>query len=407
MVLKPLVLSELSSTLFLELVYISFMIVPFNSASLAFIRGTGLKTQTPCKATREAYNSLRYSPVIRDSSWLRQAEDNLVNQKLAVKILEKYGHSVEIAENGSLAVEAFKGRVAQGRPFDIILMDVFMPFTGGMEATELIRSFTGQKASQLSASATVCNIHAVFCERPYGNTTFLGSHESYAFSTSDLLALSGDQEVDIPTLLGCLLSDGGTIVDYLTTVKTWLDAVPNRVLTLIHELGRTFDSGRMGSCFRCSRRKRVITFTNAGADDADGAPVDSILPEFTMLLLLPLSAVEQSWTVKSCCRSMLLCHIQYEPKKPHHGHWSKPSRTHSVIEGSIEAAQQAIIVQRNRSKPRSVSSSTVAELEKIEAFRALTKEHSTTISTAQGTPASISCGHFIEPFHQLQLYFSS
>lgn len=50
------------------------------------------------------------------------AEDNLVNQKLAVKILEKYGHSVEIAENGSLAVDAFKGRVAQARPFDIVLV---------------------------------------------------------------------------------------------------------------------------------------------------------------------------------------------------------------------------------------------------------------------------------------------
>ncbi|KAH8103228.1 hypothetical protein DFH11DRAFT_1692635 [Phellopilus nigrolimitatus] len=69
------------------------------------------------------------------------AEDNLVNQKLAVKILEKYGHTVEIAENGSLAVDSFKLRVAQGRPFDIVLMDVSMPFMGGMEATELIRAF--------------------------------------------------------------------------------------------------------------------------------------------------------------------------------------------------------------------------------------------------------------------------
>jgi osomolarity two-component system, sensor histidine kinase NIK1 len=50
------------------------------------------------------------------------AEDNLVNQKLAVKILERYGHTVEIAENGILAVEAFKMRVAQGQPFDIILV---------------------------------------------------------------------------------------------------------------------------------------------------------------------------------------------------------------------------------------------------------------------------------------------
>ena len=56
------------------------------------------------------------------------AEDNLVNQKLAVKILEKYGHTVEIAENGSLAVDAFKGRVAQNKPFDIILVRCWFIF---------------------------------------------------------------------------------------------------------------------------------------------------------------------------------------------------------------------------------------------------------------------------------------
>ncbi|KAH9840883.1 histidine kinase [Rhodofomes roseus] len=69
------------------------------------------------------------------------AEDNLVNQKLAVKILEKYGHRVEIAENGQLAVDAFKTRSQRNAPFDIILMDVSMPFMGGMEATELIRAY--------------------------------------------------------------------------------------------------------------------------------------------------------------------------------------------------------------------------------------------------------------------------
>ncbi|RXW19832.1 hypothetical protein EST38_g6023 [Candolleomyces aberdarensis] len=73
------------------------------------------------------------------------AEDNLVNQKLAVKILEKYGHLVGIAENGSLAVDAYKARVAQNKPFVIILMDVSMPFMGGMESTELIRSYEMHK----------------------------------------------------------------------------------------------------------------------------------------------------------------------------------------------------------------------------------------------------------------------
>lgn len=69
------------------------------------------------------------------------AEDNVVNQKLAVQILNKYGHQVEIAENGALAVDAFKQRIAEGHPFDIILMDVSMPYMGGMEATELIRVY--------------------------------------------------------------------------------------------------------------------------------------------------------------------------------------------------------------------------------------------------------------------------
>ncbi|SJL18213.1 related to nik-1 protein (Os-1p protein) [Armillaria ostoyae] len=66
------------------------------------------------------------------------AEDNMVNQKLAVKILEKYGHSVAIAENGNQAVELYKNSVLQSRPFD---MDVSMPFVGGIEATEIIRSY--------------------------------------------------------------------------------------------------------------------------------------------------------------------------------------------------------------------------------------------------------------------------
>ncbi|KAG2139179.1 uncharacterized protein EDB93DRAFT_1163732 [Suillus bovinus] len=76
------------------------------------------------------------------------AEDNIINQKLAVKILEKYGHTVEIVENGSLAVEAFKARVQVNKSFDIILMDVSMPFMGGMEATELIRAYEMHKGLQ-------------------------------------------------------------------------------------------------------------------------------------------------------------------------------------------------------------------------------------------------------------------
>jgi len=72
------------------------------------------------------------------------AEDNLVNQKLAMKILEMYGHSIELSENGSLAVHAFIERALRNKPFDIILMDVSMPVMSGMEATQRIRQYEMQ-----------------------------------------------------------------------------------------------------------------------------------------------------------------------------------------------------------------------------------------------------------------------
>ncbi|KAJ3780748.1 histidine kinase [Lentinula aff. detonsa] len=114
------------------------------------------------------------------------AEDNLVNQKLAVKILEKYGHSVEIAENGSLAVDAFKGRVAQGKPFDIILMDVSMPFMGGMEATELIREHE-IKHGLLSIPIIALTAHAMIGDRERCLQAGMDDHITKPLRRADLL----------------------------------------------------------------------------------------------------------------------------------------------------------------------------------------------------------------------------
>ncbi|KAK7023642.1 hypothetical protein VNI00_016604 [Paramarasmius palmivorus] len=212
--------------------------------------------------------------------------------------------------------------------------------------------------------ATVCNGHAELCNRSYGNTTFLGSHDSFAFS-KDPLALARDQEVDIPTQLslgvrflqaqshemgiftfvtpvrhnrakidprrsislpfvnsGCELFDGGLVVDYLKKVKTFLDANPNEVLTLLFTnpeglsltnvwkpafddsgitplayvpptqpmkradwptLGELIDAG-----------KRVIVFLDAGADGS----VNFILPEFSMLWEPPFSSTDPNFPCK-------------------------------------------------------------------------------------------------------------
>ena len=64
------------------------------------------------------------------------AEDNQVNQKVAVKILQKYNHGVTVANNGQEALDAIKLK-----RYDVILMDVQMPIMGGFEATKEIREY--------------------------------------------------------------------------------------------------------------------------------------------------------------------------------------------------------------------------------------------------------------------------
>ncbi|KAK1250479.1 hypothetical protein MKX08_010482 [Trichoderma sp. CBMAI-0020] len=69
------------------------------------------------------------------------AEDNPINQRIAIQYVQRLGYtSVSAYENGLKAVEGLRQKAREGIPYHIVLMDVQMPVLDGYEATKLIRS---------------------------------------------------------------------------------------------------------------------------------------------------------------------------------------------------------------------------------------------------------------------------
>ncbi len=72
------------------------------------------------------------------------AEDNAVNQAVAMRLLKKMGHEVEVAENGLQALAAL-----EKQSFDLVIMDVQMPEMDGFEATAEIRRRERERGGHL------------------------------------------------------------------------------------------------------------------------------------------------------------------------------------------------------------------------------------------------------------------
>ncbi|KAL8906916.1 MAG: hypothetical protein Q9207_001724 [Kuettlingeria erythrocarpa] len=79
------------------------------------------------------------SKIPRDQLRICIAEDNPINQKIAVSFVTKLGFKSEAFSDGLQAVEALRRKSAEYNPFHLVLMDVQMPVLDGYDATRLIR----------------------------------------------------------------------------------------------------------------------------------------------------------------------------------------------------------------------------------------------------------------------------
>jgi CheY-like chemotaxis protein len=110
------------------------------------------------------------------------AEDNVVNQKFATRLLEKSGHTVSLASDGEQAIQLFRKQ-----SFDVILMDVQMPVLGGFDATSAIRR--EEEAHSLARTPIIgLTAHALEGDRQKCLNSGMDDYLAKPFRAADLLA---------------------------------------------------------------------------------------------------------------------------------------------------------------------------------------------------------------------------
>ena len=144
------------------------------------------------------------------------AEDNPVNQKLAVGVLKKNGHQIFVANNGREAVEAL-----QENDFDLVLMDIQMPEMDGIEATHAIRaSETGKSKIPIIAMTA----HAMAADRLRCLEAGMDEYISKPYRAKELLSLietlmaSRSRESSLRTQLS--LNEPSKLIDWNIAFET-------------------------------------------------------------------------------------------------------------------------------------------------------------------------------------------
>ena len=127
-------------------------------------------------------NICRIAPAAQRRLRILLAEDNMVNQKLAVRLLEKQGHDVAVASNGREALAAIEKQA-----FDVVLMDIQMPEMDGLEATKAVREHERRTGGHLPIIAMTA--HAMKGDQELCLQAGMDNYISKPISSADLFAI--------------------------------------------------------------------------------------------------------------------------------------------------------------------------------------------------------------------------
>ena len=147
-----------------------------------------LTPQAPLeKTTHPAAPTINHSPAasVYSPARILLAEDNIVNQHVARRILQKAGHSVVVAGNGLEALAALRLQT-----FDLVLMDIQMPEVDGFEATAAIRNI--ERGTNAHLPIIAMTAHAMKGDRERCLAAGMDGYLSKPVRSSDLLALITD-----------------------------------------------------------------------------------------------------------------------------------------------------------------------------------------------------------------------
>jgi len=224
------------------------------------------------------------------------AEDNIVNQRVAVGLLSRRGHRVTVAANGQEAVD-----VLERERFDIVLMDLQMPVMGGLEATEVIRERERRLALE-RVRIVAMTAHAMTGDR---ERCLAAGMDGYLAKPTEPHALFAEVEGTDGAALPAPLIDQGDLVRRLHGDKE-LAADIVRLFTeecpaLLDGIRKALDRGDAPGVRRAAHTLKGAAATAAATGISESAAVLEVLAAEG-----DIDALESAWKTVSAAATALL-----------------------------------------------------------------------------------------------------